>query len=147
MQTSILRPQFWSVFGKYMAPVPSAKGEKINWINYKTGVKFTRFNMQCFNNSVFIAIEFSHPDIVLQQQQFDQLAKFKKQFQELCGNDWRWQKTVPEGNNKTISSIAVSIDDVNIMNQSDWPKIISFLKMRLISLDKFWCDYKFALQA
>jgi len=147
MQTSILKPQFWSVFGKYMAPVPSAEGEKINWINYKTGVKFIRFNMQCTGNAVFIALEFSHPDTVLQQQQFDQLATFKKQFQELCGNDWRWQKTVPEGNNKTISSIAVSIDDVNIMNQSDWPKIISFLKMRLISLDKFWCDYKFALQA
>jgi hypothetical protein len=147
MQTSKLGPQFWSVFGKYMAPVPSAEGEKINWINYKTGAKFIRFNMQCTDNAVFIALELSHPDIVLQQQQFDQVTKFKKQFQEVCGSDWQWQRTLPAANNKTISSIVVSIDNINIWNQADWPKIISFLKMRLIGLDKFWCDYKFALQA
>jgi hypothetical protein len=146
MQASILKQQFWMAFGKYMSPVPSAEGNKINWINYKTGVKFIRFNMECINNSVSINIEFSHPDIVLRQQQFDQLVNFKKQFQQVCGDDWRWQKLIPEENNKLISRIAASIDEVNIMNQSDWPIIISFLKMRLIALDKFWCDYKFALQ-
>ena len=65
----------------------------------------------------------------------------------MCGNDWRWQKIIPGENKKSIRSISVSIDDVNIMNQSDWPKIISFFKIRLIALDEFWSDYKFALQS
>lgn len=104
---SLLRQQFWTAFGQYMAPVISAEGEKINWVNYKTGEKFIRFNMQCINNAANIAIELSHPDIVLQQQQFDQLSKFKKQFQQVCGNDWRWQKMIQDEHNKIISSMAV----------------------------------------
>ncbi|RZK28608.1 MAG: DUF4268 domain-containing protein, partial [Hymenobacter sp.] len=34
-----LRQAFWTTFGQYMAPVPSAEGWPTNWINYKTGLK------------------------------------------------------------------------------------------------------------
>ena len=32
-----LRKEFWTAFGQYMKPVPTEDGEKVNWINYKTG--------------------------------------------------------------------------------------------------------------
>ena len=40
-----LRQAFWTAFGQYMAPVPSAEGETTNWINYKTGFKHLYFRM------------------------------------------------------------------------------------------------------
>jgi len=33
------RKEFWMIFGQYMSPVLSSEDEKINWINYKSGVK------------------------------------------------------------------------------------------------------------
>ena len=42
---SQLRKEFWTVFGQYMSPINSYEGEKINWINYKTGVKGLQFKM------------------------------------------------------------------------------------------------------
>lgn len=143
---SLLTQQFWTAFGQYILPVLSAEGEKINWINYKTGIKFIRFPMQLVNNTASIAIEFSHPDTEVQQGQFNQLVAFKNQFTEQCGNDWQWQKMMPDKEEKIISSITASIENVSIMNQSDWPEIISFFKPRLISLDKFWSNYKFAFE-
>ena len=45
-EISLTRQEFWTAFGQYMAPIPSAGGEKINWINYKTGVKHIYFKME-----------------------------------------------------------------------------------------------------
>lgn len=143
---SLLTQQFWTVFGQYMAPIPSADGEKINWINYKTEVRFIRFRLQSINSIASVAIELSHPDINVQQQQFEQLGLFKKQFQQICATDWRWRKMNKDERNKITCSIETSIENVSIMNESQWPQIISFFKPRLISLDNFWCSYKFALQ-
>jgi len=44
-EASQLRKKFWMIFGQYMSPVLSSEGEKINWINYKTGVKGLQFKM------------------------------------------------------------------------------------------------------
>lgn len=143
---SLLTQQFWTAFGQYMSPVLSAEGEKINWVNYKTGVKFIRFTMQSINSTATITIELSNADIVTQQQQFNRLVQFKNQFIQECGNDWRWQKMTTDKHDKIVSSISTSIENVSILNKSEWPKIISFFKPHLISLDKFWSNYKFALQ-
>lgn len=75
---SLLSQKFWTVFGQYMAPIPSAQGEKINWINYKTAVRFIRFKLQLINNMAAIVIELSHPDLDVQLQQFEQFELFKK---------------------------------------------------------------------
>ena len=46
-EASQLRKEFWTAFGTYMKPVPSAEGEKVNWLNYKTGEKDVFFKMDC----------------------------------------------------------------------------------------------------
>ena len=143
---TLLTQQFWTSFGQYMLPVLSAEGEKINWVNYKTGIKYIRFTMQSISNIAIISIEFSHPDITQQQYQFDKLAAYKNQFIKECGDDWQWQKMEKTGDNKTISNVTASIKNVSVLNQSDWPEIITFFKPRLISLDRFWSNFKFALQ-
>lgn len=139
--------QFWKSFGQYMAPVPSAEGGKINWINYKTEVRFVRFTINLMYDNVIIGVELFNPDINLQEEQFEQLHQFKKQFTEICGTDWIWTKLVTDEHGKMLSSITCTLFKVNISNDTDWPAIITFLKQRLISLDNFWSNYKFVFQA
>ena len=81
---TLLSQQFWTSFGQYMSPVLSAEGEKLSWVNYKTGIKYTRFTLKLIGNTATISIEFSHPDMAVQLSQFDQLAACKKNFIEEC---------------------------------------------------------------
>ena len=66
-----LTKEFWTTFGTYMAPVLSAEGEKINWINYKTGVNDIRFNLQAGKNNAFVAMEFLYADETTRQLHFN----------------------------------------------------------------------------
>lgn len=143
---SAVNQQFWKTFGQYMAPVPSAGGEKINWINYKTGVKHIRFTMQQIEGNIRIAIELSNPDIIIQMQEFEELSELKREFLKICGEDWIWTKQVSDANGRMFSSISADIKNINILKETDWSAIISFLKPRLIALDNFWNNYKYIFQ-
>ena len=66
-EASRIRHEFWTTFGKYMAPVPSAEGLKINWINYHTRVKNLYFRMDAANRNAAISISIEHPDLVMQE--------------------------------------------------------------------------------
>ncbi len=77
-QTSGLRQEFWTAFGQYMSPVLSEDGEKINWINYKTGVKDVFFKMNAANKFADISIELTHADVEMQQLFFERFLRVKK---------------------------------------------------------------------
>ena len=68
-----------------MAPVLSAEGEKVNWVNYKTGEKDIYFRMQADNKTASIAIELTHKDAGIQQLYFEQFAELKKLLEESLG--------------------------------------------------------------
>jgi hypothetical protein len=143
-EASLLRQQFWTSFGGYMSPVLSAEGEKINWVNYKTGVKGLRFTMETDNRSARVSVLFSQADPGLQKRYFDKFMELKDIFRKFTGEGWEWEGAVTNGQGKTISGIHHSLYGVNVFNKSDWPAIISFLKPSMMALDAFWCEYKIA---
>src|SRR5690606_40670888 len=38
-----LKERFWTNFGQFMSLVPNEEGVKVNWVNYKTGIKHLYF--------------------------------------------------------------------------------------------------------
>jgi hypothetical protein len=136
-QASQLRQEFWTVFGKYMQPVLSAAGQKINWVNYKTGVKHIFFRMQA-NKGALIAIEVSYPDPGDRMAQFNKFLQLKTLFNSTLQEDWIWQQEARDENGKTTSRICRELAGVTIFNKADWPALISFFKPRIIALDEFW---------
>lgn len=140
-EISKLRQEFWTVFGKYMAPVNSAEGEKVNWINYKTNFKGVVFKMEAGNGNAEIGIAFNG-DYDLQQFYFNQLFTAKKILEKETGEEWIWQKPI-EGSGIDIHyKIYTRVEGLTIFNKNDWPGLISFFKSRIIALDKFWTDVK-----
>jgi len=145
-EASILTQQFWTSFGQYIAPVLSAEGEKINWINYKTGQKDISFNMMADSKGAKIAIVLKHKDPLLQILFFNKLLKLKSNLHLVTGEEWQWQLHTVDQYGKTTSEIYLSLQQVNVFNKADWPAIISYFKDRIIALDRFWCEYKYALE-
>ncbi|MCX2740744.1 DUF4268 domain-containing protein [Pontibacter anaerobius] len=145
-QASQIRQQFWTVFGQYLSPQLSADGWKVNWLNYKTGVKDIYFRMNADNKRGYIAIELSHPDTELQELVFDQFMEHKTMLHEALGEEWEWLLHTSDESGRVVSRIYREIASVNVFNKDDWPALISFLKPRIIALDEFWSMAKYSFE-
>jgi len=121
-----------------MLPVPSAEGTKINWVNYKTGIKDLYFKMEAGNKTATIAIEMTHAEAQRQTVFFNQFVQCRKILEDALQEKWQWALHAPDVHNKITSRIYASQTGVNVFNKEDWPAIISFFKPRIIALDAFW---------
>jgi len=146
-EASQLKQQFWTAFGQYISPHLSAEGLKVNWVNYKTGIKHVYFKMQAGKSGASIAIEIAHPDGGIQELFFEQFKEYKNILNGVLGETWEWQLHTTDENGKTTSRISKQIDGVSIFNKNDWPALISFFKPRIIALDEFWNDVKYGFDA
>jgi len=146
-EASQLKQAFWTTFGQYISPQLSAEGLKVNWVNYKTGIKHLYFRMEADKRSATIAIDIAHPDAGLQELFFEQFLELKKILHAHLGEDWDWQLHTIDDHGKTISRISRQLHNVSIYNKNDWPALISFFKPRIIALDEFWSDARYAFDA
>jgi hypothetical protein len=143
---SQLRHAFWTTYGQYMAPVLSADGLRINWVNYKTGVKHIYFKMQADSRSAYVSIDITHTDLELQQLFFEQFETYRALLNNVVEEGWQWQLHATDEYGKVISRIYTEMDAVSIFQKNDWPKLISFFKPRIIALDEFWSTAKYAFE-
>jgi hypothetical protein len=137
-----LKQEFWTTFGQYMALELSNSGLRINWVNYKTGIKHLYFKMDADGKRVTIGIDISHPDRSIQELIFEQFKEFKNILTTYLGEEWNWDLHTTDEYGKTVTKISTSLLDVSVFKREDWPQIIEFLKPRLIALDSFWTDAK-----
>ncbi|RYD74806.1 MAG: DUF4268 domain-containing protein [Sphingobacteriales bacterium] len=137
-----LRQQFWTSFGQYMKPVPSASGYPVNWINYKTGVKHVFFKMDADTKKAVISIQLNHADADIRHLIYNQFEEFKLMFTNIVNENWEWFQDTSDEFGKEISLISATLEGVNIYNQQHWPELISFFKPRIIALDEFWDNVK-----
>ncbi len=146
-EASQIRQAFWTAFGQYIAPQLSADGLRINWINYKTGIKHLNFKMQAGNRQAYMAIEISHPDAGMQELMFEQFKELKAVLNTNLNEEWDWELHTRDENNKLVSRIIKTLPSASIFNRNDWPALISFFKPRIIALDEFWsvAQYSFEL--
>ena len=140
-----LRKEFWTSLGQYLSPIPSSEGEKINWINYKTGVKGLQFKMDADREKAFIGIVVNQPDKEMHSEIFNQLLEVKTILQSELQEEWIWQPQLDE-EGKLISKIYKEKTGVNVLKKEDWPELISFFKPRMIALDRFWNMVKYGFE-
>ena len=145
-QASAIKQEFWTAFGQYMALQLSAEGLRINWVNYKTGIKYLNFKLEAGQRSASIMIEISHPDLAIQELVFEQFKELKNILNAALDEEWIWELHVPDAYGKTVTRIMKQLDDVSIFNKEDWPTLISFLKPRLVALDEFWNDAQYSFE-
>ena len=145
-ESSLLNQEFWTTLGQYMAPIPSAEGEKINWINYKTGVRHIRFVLSVENKTASVSIELSHKNLDEQETCYGKFLSLKPMLHQVTGMPWQWSKMILDEHGKIASLISVNQPGLFVLNKADWPELISFFNARLVPLDEFWCEHKFVFE-
>ena len=133
-----LKEEFWTTFGQYMSVVLSADFERVNWVNYKTGVKHLYFRMDVTNKSAYISIEITHPDEGMRQLMFAQFVELKKIVADIVQEEWEWDELYYDAYDRPIARIGLNIEKVSVFNKDNWPTLISFFKPRMIALDEYW---------
>ena len=138
-EASRFKTEFWTAFGVIMKPHFSASGFRINWINYKTGLKDIVFKFDADKKSTSIAIQLKHKDDGIRALYWEQFLEFKTLFQSIMEEEWIWDDNLIDKFGSSYSSISIRIDG-NIFDQDKWQNMFAFLKPRLIKLDEFWDD-------
>ncbi len=129
------REAFWTKFGQFMALHPSASGERVSWLNYKTGIRHLNLKIIVEADHAYFGIEI--PDTTCGVNLYRQLIDDLPRLSDCSGNNWQTQ-TLSTG----VHAVYQELDGVNVFLQSDWPAIISFLKPLLICFDAFWTDQR-----
>lgn len=137
-ETSRIRKEFWIKFGQFMKPVPNAQGRRINWPNYKTGVKEIYFRMKAERGFASVGIEITHSDTEYQELIFDQFNQLQKILESCTQEKWDWVLHHENEVGQLVSKIEKVKKGLNVMEEKDWASIISFLKPRIMALDEFW---------
>lgn len=145
-EASTIRQEFWTAFGRYMSPVPSAEGLKINWINYHTRVRDVHFRMDADAKGASVAITIEHRDNGIRELFFEQFSELKELLHGILEEEWDWQQhvTLPDG--RVISRISKELPKVSIFNKDQWSDLISFFKPRIIALDSFWENARYGFE-
>ncbi len=136
-EASFLRQRFWTTFGRYMAPVPSAEGEKISWINYRTGIKNIAWKMETLNRqaNVFVLISGT-------LETKEKIVKIFEQQEFALKNNLLLNREAGNGNFQYSKQLPA----VSVLDESKWPELISFFKENIIGFDKFWTEHKFIFE-
>jgi hypothetical protein len=145
-EASRIRHEFWTTFGKYMSPILSSEGVRINWANYHTGIKEVYFRMDAGLKSAAIYISMEHRDPASQELYFEQFKVFKNLLHATLQEEWDWQLHTPGVDGKILSKISKETLGVSVLNRNHWPDLISFFKPRIILLDTFWENAKYSFE-
>ncbi|MCW8313347.1 MULTISPECIES: DUF4268 domain-containing protein [Sphingobacterium] len=139
-----IKQLFWTKFGQFMVLHPSADGEKVNWVNYKTGIKHLYFRMDADKNEAKIAISWSQPDAGIRALMAEQFMQFKAVLHAILGEEWTWEMDSHDEYGRPVCQIYTVLEGHSIFDESEWGTLISFFKSRIIALDEFWSDAKYA---
>ena len=126
-----IKQAFWTTFGQYISPQLSADGLKVNWVNYKTGIKHLYFKMEADKQLATIGIYITHPDSGIQELFFEQFMELKTLLKNTLDEDWTWALHDTNEYGKTVSRIYKQLDGISVYNRADWPQLISFFKPAL----------------
>ena len=89
-----------------------------------------------------ISIEIAAKDRATEELYFNHFKTFKNPLEASLGEKWNLVLSDGTTTEDTTTRIYTKLENVNIHNENDWPTIITFLKIRIIALDKFWNEYK-----
>lgn len=137
-----LKTLFWTSFGKYMRKHTTEYGSKIQWVNYKTGIKDIYFRLDADKRTAKVCVDLQHRDPEIREIFYDQFLETKTVFHELTGSEWIWLPIYIDDYGKEISRIYLEIDQVNMYNKDTWETMFLFFEKYMLGLDNYWEEFK-----
>lgn len=136
-----IRTEFWSEFDAFNKKKRTAGNRKINWANYKSGIKDIYFRLDFDTKEAYFAIDLQMRDPEIRELVWEQFMETEKLLKEHIGEDILLQPNITADSGLTIHRISWSLTKVSITNSADYPKAIKFLSKKIQGLDRFWFEF------
>lgn len=133
---------FWNDFRKEMNKETSVSGRQINWINYPTDVKDVYIRMEVDSTGARLCMDIQPKDDGIRSILWEQMTELKTVMTTEMGIEANWNEESHFWNDRLISRIKWENNELNYYQEEDVPKIIDFLKDKLVRFDKFYQEYK-----
>ncbi len=137
-----LNQAFWTAFGSYMKPCFSQFGKKVNWSNYKTGLRqiYARFVVD--HKYYEFKIEIQDKDDMIRSLFYEQFEELKPVLENEFGSTMEWTPNSENSFHEVSSKIFISNDQLNYHNKAHWGDLFSMMQTHIIAFDRFWYDWK-----
>ena len=129
--------EFFTNFGVYMKKYVPEFGEKIRWVNYRTGIKSIRFKIESHKKHSLVCIDIIHKDEGIRELFFEQFQEFKKLLSANM-DTLNWVKKYRIDSGIYITRIYTELNGPSINQKSEWGDIYRFFEKNLVALHEFW---------
>lgn len=128
-----IREEFWTGFGKEYSR---------KWILYDTKMKELQLKFSFDNSIARVSMDISSRDALIRTYYFEKITALKTILLTDYLPDATFEESflLPEG--KTISSVFVELENVNIHNKKNWPGVHKFFYDKMSSLEEFFLEYE-----
>ena len=120
----------------------SSTGRQVNWINYPTSVNDVYVRMEVDAKGVRLCLDVQPKENGIRSIIWEQMTELKAIMQAEMGIEAIFDEESHFWNERLISRIKWEDNSLNYYNEEDVPKIIEFLKDKLMRFDKFYQEYK-----
>lgn len=131
------RIKFFTNFGIYMKKHIPKYGEKIRWVNYRTGLNSVRFKIEADKKSSSICIDIIHTDPGVREVFFEQFIELSTLLSGKM-DTLTWEKNYRIDSGVYISRIYTELIGPSITKESEWGDIYLFFEKNLVALHDFW---------
>lgn len=136
-----LKIAFWNGFKEHMKKHKSSNGKRMNWLSYKTDIKFVFLRLDVTNKEASINFDIQHKYDDIRALVYEQMTELKVVLEDSISTKTIWNENI-KYNNLTISRICWEKKDLNFYNVNDHNEIYEFFKKTLLEFDVFYQDYK-----
>lgn len=136
-----LRQGFWEAFDAHNKKVRSSNNRKLNWAQYKSGIKDIYFRLDFDTKEAYLAIDLQMRDAAVRELVWDQFMETEKLLKTFVGEDIEHQCNLITKEGLEIHRMKWSLQGVSITNKADYPKVIGFLSEKIRGLDAFWYEF------
>jgi hypothetical protein len=132
-ESKIIREEFWTGFGKEYSR---------KWILYDTKMKALQLKFSFDNKIARVSMDISSRDALIRTYYFEKIIALKTILLTDYLPDATFEESyvLPEG--KTISSIYVELEHVNIHNRKDWLIAHEFFYNKMNLMEAFFLEYE-----
>lgn len=137
-----IKVDFYTALGVRMKRHIALSGEKIKWVNYKTGIKGLAFKMEIDKRIARLFVEIKHSDTDIQDLVYQQFEEYKVVLEQAMPSDTIWFSEDYNILGEKIAKIEWQQEAVSIYKKDTWGTAFDFYEAHWLTLDDFWADIK-----
>ncbi|HKJ78776.1 MAG TPA: DUF4268 domain-containing protein [Prolixibacteraceae bacterium] len=137
-----IRVNFWDQFKDYTMKRNRKTGRKGQWILNKTGINGLNLKFHFDNTIAIVGIDVETRNMDKRIDLYGKLESLQKQINKALGKNTQWEIEYTRENNKSISRIYTSLEQVNIFDPECWNSVNMFFYDRMSGLEEFYQEYK-----